>query len=48
MKKKVTLSIEDNIYEKFQKFCEEHAIMLSKKLELEMLEIMKKEKEVGK
>ena len=43
MKKKVTLSIEDKVYDKFQKFCEERAIMLSKKLELQMEKIMKEE-----
>jgi len=43
MKKKVTLSIEDKVYNKFQKFCEENAIMLSKKLELEMEKIMKED-----
>ena len=43
MKKKVTLSIEDKIYNRFQKFCEENAIMLSKKLELDMEKIMKEE-----
>jgi len=43
MKKKVTLSIEDKVYNKFQKFCEENAIMLSKRLELDMEKIMKEE-----
>jgi hypothetical protein len=47
MQKKVTLSFDDKIYEKFKKFCNDNAIMLSKKLELEMLKIMK-EKEVKK
>ena len=41
MKKKVTLSIEDKVYEKFKKFCDDNAIMLSKRLELYMNEIMK-------
>jgi len=35
-KKKVTLSIDSDIYEKYQKFCEEHGLMLSKKVELFM------------
>ena len=39
---KVTLSFDRKVYNKFQKFCEDKAIMLSKRLELEMLEIMKK------
>jgi len=34
MKKKVTLSVDSKVYEKFQKYCEENAIMLSKKIEL--------------
>lgn len=45
MQKKVTLSFDDKIYEKFKKFCNENAIMLSKKLELEMLKIMKRGKD---
>ncbi len=40
MQKKVTLSFDERTYEKFRKFCNEHAIMLSKKLELEMEKIM--------
>ena len=38
-KQKVTLSIDSKIYKEFQKYCEENAIMLSKKIEL----FMKKE-----
>ena len=33
-KKKVTLSLEDSVYSEFQKYCEENAIMLSKKIEI--------------
>ncbi len=40
MNKKVTLSIESSVYEKFQKFCDKNAIMLSKRIELEMKKIM--------
>jgi hypothetical protein len=40
MKKKVTLSIDSNVYANFQKFCEENAIMLSKKVEIIMKDIM--------
>lgn len=40
-KKKVTLSIDSKTYKDFQKYCEDHAIMLSKKIELIMKEIMK-------
>ena len=43
-KQKVTLSIDSNTYHHFQKHCEEHAIMLSKKVEL----FMKKELEESK
>jgi len=42
MQKKVTLSFDDKIYEKFKKFCNDNAIMLSKKLELEMEKIMER------
>ena len=40
-KQKVTLSIDSEVYKKFQNHCEENAIMLSKKIEL----FMKKELE---
>ena len=42
--KKVTLSIDTAIYEAFQKYCEENAIMLSKKIELLMKELLEKKK----
>ena len=35
-KKKVTLSIDSDIYDSFRQFCEENAIMLSKKIEIFM------------
>jgi hypothetical protein len=41
MQKKVTLSFDNKIYEKFKKFCRDNAIMLSRKLELDMERIMK-------
>ncbi len=41
-KQKVTLSIDKLTYSKFRKYCEENAIMLSKKVELWM------QKELGK
>ena len=44
MKKKVTLSIDSKIYEKFQKYCEENAIMLSKKIELWIKDFLEKGK----
>ncbi len=46
--KKVTLSIDSEVYDSFKKHCEENAIMLSKKIELYMkkqLEDAKKRKE---
>ncbi len=41
-KRKVTLSIESKIYDDFKKFCDENAVMLSKKVENVMKELMKK------
>ena len=35
-KQKVTLSIDSETYASFKKYCEENAIMLSKKIELYM------------
>jgi len=43
-KQKVTLSIDSEVYKKFKYYCEEHAILLSKKVEL----YMKKEMGDGK
>jgi len=42
MQKKVTLSFDKKVYENFKKFCRDNAIMLSKRLELEMDRIIKK------
>lgn len=47
-KQKVTLSIDSDTYKKFKNYCEEHAILLSKKVENWMKEEMKKELEDGK
>jgi hypothetical protein len=44
VKKKVTLSLDSNVYKKFQKYCEENDLMLSKRVE----RIMKKEMEEDK
>ena len=44
MKKKVTLSLDADIYDKFQKYCEENAIMLSKKIELWIKDFLKSER----
>lgn len=42
--KKVTLSVDSVIYEAFQKYCEENAIMLSKRIELFMKELLETRK----
>ncbi len=39
-KQKVTLSIDSKTYKEFQDYCEEHAIMLSKKIELFMKKVL--------
>jgi hypothetical protein len=33
MQKKVTLSLDEETYKKFQEFCEENDVMLSKRIE---------------
>ena len=40
--KKVTLSIDEDIYKHFQKFCEENDVMLSKRIERLMKEHISK------
>ena len=35
-KKKVTLSVDAKVYDAFRKYCDENAILLSKKVELWM------------
>lgn len=40
-KKKVTLSVDSEIYDHFRSYCEDNAIMLSKRIELEMKRILK-------
>ena len=42
-KKKVTLSIDSGIYDSFKKYCEENAIMLSKKVELFMKKVLEED-----
>ena len=44
-RKKVTLSIDSGVYDSFRQFCDDNAIMLSKKVELVMKDIMKEAKE---
>jgi|GEM_PF-2526739 len=46
-KKKVTLSIESKVYDDFQKYCEDNAIMLSKKVEIVMKELLKNKKSLS-
>ena len=40
MKKKLTLSLDSKICSEFQDYCEENAIMLSKKIEIWMKEFL--------
>ena len=48
VKKKVTLSLETRTYEDFQKYCEENAIMLSRKIEIWIEDFLKEQKGVKK
>lgn len=41
MRKKVTLSLDDSVYEKFQKYCEDNDIQLSKRVERLILRELK-------
>jgi len=43
-KKKVTLSIDSSIYDEFQKYCEDNAIMLSKNIEIYMKKYLEEKK----
>ena len=43
--KKVTLSIDSDIYDSFRKYCEENAVMLSKKIEIWMRKELEKKEE---
>jgi hypothetical protein len=44
MHKKVTLSIESSVYDKFKRYCDDNAIMLSKRVELCMKKILDESK----
>lgn len=44
-KKKVTLSLDSKIYDKFRDYCDENAIMLSRKIELWIEEFLKEKNE---
>jgi len=48
MNKKVTLSIDEKTYSEFQEYCEENAIMLSKKIELWIQDFLANSKKGGK
>ena len=43
MKKKVTLSIDSDVYDSFRQYCDDNAIMLSKRIEI----FMKKQMEAS-
>ena len=43
--KKVTLSIDTSIYDSFKKYCEENAVMLSKKVEIWMKKELENQKD---
>ena len=43
-KKRINLSIDKEVYENFQKYCEERCMVASKKVELDMKEELKKKK----
>ena len=44
-KKKVTLSIDSEVYDSYKKHCEENAIMFSKKVEIFMKKQLEQDKE---
>jgi hypothetical protein len=46
--KKVTLSLDTKTYDEFRKYCDENAIMLSKKIEIWINEFMQDKKKNNK
>ena len=44
MNKKVTLSLDVETYDSFQKYCEENAIRISKKIEIWIRDFLKEKK----
>jgi len=42
--KKVTLSVDSEVYDKYKKYCEQKGIILSKQVELFMKEQLKKKR----
>ena len=45
VRKTVALSLDKDIYEKYQKYCEKHSIILSRKVEKFMEEELKKKRD---
>ncbi len=45
-KKKVTLNIDSKVYDSFKSYCERNAIILSKKIEIAMVELLKTTKKI--
>jgi hypothetical protein len=48
MQKRVTLSLDDSVYKDFQKFCEDNDIIVSKRIERLMKEMLEQNKKVVK
>jgi len=48
MQKRVTLSLDDSVYEDFQKFCGENDIIISKRVERLMSKELEENKKGGK
>lgn len=46
IKKKVTLSVDSKTYSDFQKYCEENAIMLSKRIEIFINEFLNENRKI--
>jgi len=44
MQKRVTLSLDDKVYKNFQEFCEDNDIIVSKRIERLMSEMLEKKK----
>ena len=48
VKKKVTLSLDSKTYGEFRNYCDENAILLSKKIELWIIDFMQRNKKEEK
>ncbi|MCF7859648.1 MAG: hypothetical protein K9N07_10080 [Candidatus Cloacimonetes bacterium] len=46
-RKTVALSLDEDVYEAYKKYCEKHSIILSRKVEKFMEEEMRKNKDVN-